>query len=151
MSNAPRRQPFQIGSIAIDHIHMALPFSCRTEHQMTAVRRPGGRIVDSRARGESNALLPIGTHEAQLVLTLFGTAHMGNPVSTRRPGRRGIIIALISQTPYIGTVRAHHEELRDIGERERAKRETRCGEHRVGAVSIVRGSARSLDADARRS
>src|SRR6476659_243067 len=112
MGNASRRQPFQIRSIAIDHIDMALPFTGRAEHQMPPIRGPGWRIVHSMTGSQSNAFLPIRADEAELVLTLFRAADMSDPIAARGPGGRGIIIAFIGQTPYIRAVGAHYVELR---------------------------------------
>ena len=35
-------EPFDVFTIGIDHIDVALSIGCRTEYQMPAIRRPGG-------------------------------------------------------------------------------------------------------------
>ena len=93
-------ESFPVLPIGIDHIDVALSIGRRTEDQMPAIRRPGGRIIDTRSRRQLHTFLSVRRDDAELILFLC-PAHIGNPIPARRPRRRRIVFAFIRQATHI--------------------------------------------------
>ena len=107
-----KRDALQVFAVGVDHVNLAFPVCSRAEYQMPAIRRPGRGIVDSRPCGELDAFLTVRRNQAQLIFFFGCTAHIGDPVAARRPGRGSIIVPFEGEPANVGSIRGHEKHLR---------------------------------------
>lgn len=58
---------FQIFSVRIHHVDVTFSVNGRAEGQVSAIGRPGRRVVDPRARRNLYPFLAVRRHDAELV------------------------------------------------------------------------------------
>ena len=106
-----KRNALEIFPVRIDHVDLTLPLHRRAEDKMPSIWRPGRRIIHSQSCRQLKMFLTIGGDHTQFVLFPGSPAHVGDPISSRRPGRRRIIVSIKRQSTHVGSIRAHEKNL----------------------------------------